>query len=77
MTEPSQHAPESDAGARRALTVLILASLVVGAIWGLSRYGSLADVRSWNLTGLVMITFVFTYGLLVGAKAWLGARTNE
>jgi hypothetical protein len=77
MTEPATHDTPSDAGARRALAVLILASLVVGAIWGLSVYGSLADVRSWNLTGLVMITFVFVYGLLVGARAWLGARTNE
>ena len=66
----------SDQGARSMLVVLILASLVIGALWGLKLYGSLEDVRSWNATGLVLITLVFGYGLIAGAKAWLSGRTE-
>ncbi|MEZ6007830.1 MAG: hypothetical protein R3F05_08665 [Planctomycetota bacterium] len=66
----------SDQGARSMLVVLILASLVIGALWGLKLYGSLEDVRTWNATGLVLITLVFVYGLIAGAKAWLSGRTE-
>ena len=65
----------SDQGARSMLVVLILASLVIGALWGLKLYGSLEDVRTWNATGLVLITLVFGYGLIAGRWDALEARS--
>lgn len=74
--DPGYEPTGSDQGARSMLAVLIVASLVLGAAWGLQLYGSLEDVRSWNAVGLVMITLIFVYGLVVGARAWLSGKTE-
>ncbi len=60
----------ADRRARSALVILLVSSIVVGAVLGIRKYGSIEDARSWNMVGLVMITFVFTYGLIVGARSW-------
>ena len=60
----------SGAGARHALTVCTILGLIVGLALGYWLYGSLASVRAWNVFGLVLITILLIYGVLIGIRAW-------
>ncbi len=60
----------TDRGARRAFAVVTVLGTIVGLLLGYCWYGSLASVRAWNVYGLVLITFIFVYGLIVGIRAW-------
>lgn len=66
----------SDRPIQRALTVSILLGLLLGGLWGVTRYeGGLVDARSWNLMGLGVIFTVAGYAGLYAL--WMVLRRKS
>ena len=64
----------TDAGARKLLWVSLVASIVIGFIWGWCLYPTFEDPRIWNVVGLAVIAVVFLVTSVVGVMGWLAAR---
>jgi hypothetical protein len=57
-----------DRSAKRALTAMILLGVLLGGVWGVSRYG-ITNVRAWNLTGVIVIFTVAGYAAVFALLA--------
>lgn len=62
---------------KRGFTIASVLSLVLGVIVALWVYGSLLDVRSLNVIGLVYILVLGLYALYIAVSAGAANRKNE
>ncbi len=62
----------TDGRAKRGIWIVALLSLVVGGLLGIYTYDTLLSFRTVNLIGLIYITFIGIYAVMVA----LGARRN-
>ena len=58
--------------AKRGIWIVSLLSLVIGGILGIYTYDTLLSIRTVNLIGLIYITMIGIYVIMVA----LGARKN-
>jgi hypothetical protein len=59
----------TDSQVKRGLSAAIVIGIVLGLIWGVPRYGPV-HINTWNVVGLVVITTISLYALVLGVRAW-------
>lgn len=67
----------NDARAKRGIWIATLLSLLIGGALAICTYGSVLDFRSLNLIGLIYITIIGLYALMVAIQGRASSVTKQ